>query len=872
VTNTLVSDSLAVLRFLQAAVPEQWPAMVGILDLLLRWAALRFCDEKLQSVLKVQAFLNTLFSMMHAHGVNASESDANCILPCLCEKVGHKVERVRAGYHDLLTQLRRISDRQRFVLFLMEGMECKNTKSRADCCVHLAALIREDGVGLLTKGTRSTRTATVFKQLATLVGERDPQRNAALGALMAVYEQRGERIWSLLGAALPPVQRDPIVERMKAVDAELHKQGLAAGAVAPSGVPAEEPVELLQKLPAVKVPAVAAPKPTPAIEPFAPPPPLQQQLTLHTSAAQAARLPSVEPTSLAPTLPAPLAGPTMPSAAPAATRTLEAVVPERSDAVLVDAAASVYGDVVAPTPVPGPPPTPTPGVPANGYQASWEEAVQHLRDHPADVAIEQIKTIFYTIAAAVDGTPVDQDAVTTAMRKQMAADIDEVVQMLLSRDLLHYNLATTLKASQSVNPLRGLRYNLNCLLKVVGSKFASLVSVNTLTHVMQSVLTLMCHYRALQDTFRQEGKGILQLLNMVASKAFLGTRVNDYFACLLRCLVDVPAIVQNRGEPQVECYKNLTVKCLTRLTKQYLGPEMNSNLDAEALLRDLHRFFENFSTAEISKLSANNDRSLKMVKTVLHNLCKQRGWPLRDTALAMPEVRHATEQPMFLKHLLVNLRQLQSVGLLPSQENAATTSPSAPVPRSGPEGMEESAAVVLGRLEAEAGSSGPLASPTTEPPPSGSVVQPLKPSNGQSVLDGASMPEPLRKEVMECFQKIGTLATTTEGLERLYDLLSENPHMPIDDLLKRTSEQFQKYINRGIEKVHRRRGKQRRRMRSGLEDFDRQPLPGIPEDAASRGSAGGANEPHDAPAAVLDPYNIQQRLKALEQQHPVAAE
>jgi hypothetical protein len=67
------------------------------------------------------------------------------------------------------------------------------------------------------------------------------------------------------------------------------------------------------------------------------------------------------------------------------------------------------------------------------------------------------------------------------------------------------------------------------------------------------VLTLMCHYRALQDTFRQEGTGNLQLLTMVASKAFGGPRVNDYFACLLRCLVDVPPIVRSCVDAQIEC-------------------------------------------------------------------------------------------------------------------------------------------------------------------------------------------------------------------------------------------------------------------------------------------------------------------------------
>ena len=82
--------------------------------------------------------------------------------------------------------------------------------------------------------------------------------------------------------------------------------------------------------------------------------------------------------------------------------------------------------------------------------------------------------------------------------------------------------------------------------------------------------------------------------------------------------------------------------------------------------------------------------------------------------------------------------------------------------------------------------------------------------------------------MMECFQKIGTAATTTEGLEKLYDLLAEHPKMPVNDLLERTSEQFQRYIQKGIDKARlfspcgglesllRLRACRRRRWESGL--------------------------------------------------------
>lgn len=100
------------------------------------------------------------------------------------------------------------------------------------------------------------------------------------------------------------------------------------------------------------------------------------------------------------------------------------------------------------------------------------------------------------------------------------------------------------------------------------------ITVDTLTALMQSVLKLMCGFRALQDTFQTEGKGILQLLNGIASRSFDGARVNDYFTCLLRCNSHVPAVILNeRGPEQLTCYKNLVHKCLKKLHTQHLGKQ-----------------------------------------------------------------------------------------------------------------------------------------------------------------------------------------------------------------------------------------------------------------------------------------------------------
>jgi hypothetical protein len=116
---------------------------------------------------------------------------------------------------------------------MLQGIDGKNTKSRADCCDQLTSIIQELGVDVVRKTARvSSKSGSIFKQLAICAAERDAQlRKSALAALMAVYEQRGVRLWALLGDQLTSTQKDLITERAKYVERELAAKGLAPGDV-----------------------------------------------------------------------------------------------------------------------------------------------------------------------------------------------------------------------------------------------------------------------------------------------------------------------------------------------------------------------------------------------------------------------------------------------------------------------------------------------------------------------------------------------------------------------------------------------------------------------------------------------------------------
>lgn len=104
----------------QSSVEGYWREMVAILDLFLRWAVLRFAEERQQTSVKVQCFLEALFTKMNACGVGTTDNEGNVFLPCICDKVGYKNDRVREGYNRLLTLFGSISNPHRFVMFLSQ--------------------------------------------------------------------------------------------------------------------------------------------------------------------------------------------------------------------------------------------------------------------------------------------------------------------------------------------------------------------------------------------------------------------------------------------------------------------------------------------------------------------------------------------------------------------------------------------------------------------------------------------------------------------------------------------------------------------------------------------------------------------------------
>jgi hypothetical protein len=84
-------------------------------------------------------------------------------------------------------------------------------------------------------------------------------------------------------------------------------------------------------------------------------------------------------------------------------------------------------------------------------------------------------------------------------------------------------------------------------------------------------------------------------------------------------------------------------------------------LDLGALLLNIHDFFLGLGVDEIRKRSSNDDKPLRMVKTILHELCKMRGYDIYDDASAIPG-RDSDPQPIIFAYISLNLQSLLENG------------------------------------------------------------------------------------------------------------------------------------------------------------------------------------------------------------------
>ncbi|KAG6392223.1 hypothetical protein SASPL_146436 [Salvia splendens] len=192
-------------------------------------------------------------------------------------------------------------------------------------------------------------------------------------------------------------------------------------------------------------------------------------------------------------------------------------------------------------------------------------------------------------------------------------------------------------------------------------------------------------------------------------------------------------------------FSDLVVKCLIKLTKVLQNTIYDVDLDR--ILQSIHVYLQELGMDEIRKRAGADDKPLRMVKTVLHELVKLRGTAIKGHLSMVPI--DMQPQPIILAYIDLNLQTLAAARML---------TPSGPV---GQTHWSDSTAN--------------NAAPATH-----------------------SADAQLKQELAAIFKKIGDKQTCSIGLYELYRITQLYPQVDIFAQLQNASEAFRTYIRDGL--------------------------------------------------------------------------
>ncbi|GMH34757.1 hypothetical protein BSKO_02618 [Bryopsis sp. KO-2023] len=150
---------------------------------------------------------------------------------------------------------------------------------------------------------------------------------------------------------------------------------------------------------------------------------------------------------------------------------------------------------------------------------------------------------------------------------------------------------------------------------------------STVKHTVSCLLTLLVDYRL---SVVREATAIDALLQ----KALETFNANSSFNVLLELLRDPPHQVQRSSAATQQKFAGLVIKCLTKMTRSMGSLLVEGNeqgkLDIRELLADIHVYFTAVDARAIGKPSEEREKSLQMVKEILHEICRHKGDSIAD--------------------------------------------------------------------------------------------------------------------------------------------------------------------------------------------------------------------------------------------------
>ncbi|CAL5344938.1 unnamed protein product [Camellia sinensis] len=625
--------------------------LVEILDILLRWFVLRFCESNTTCLLKVLEFLPELFDTLRSKGYMMTESEAAIFLPCLIEKSGHNIEKVREKMRELIKQIIHAFSAAKTFPYVLEGLRSRNNRTRIECVDLVGFLIDNHGAEIVGQ-------LKSLQLVASLTAERDGEiRKAALNTLATGYKIFGDDIWRYVGK-LTEAQRSVLDDRFKWKARDMDKRN--------EGKPGEARAVFRR--------------------------------SVRENGSDAAEQSGEVSRSVF---------------GPIITRenfTHSELHMERHS--IPQTIASAHG--------------PT----------DWNEALEIIEYGPPEQSVEGMKVVCHELALATsnpEGTAMDD----------IVKDADRLVSCLANKVAKTFDFCLTGASSRSC------KYVLNTLMQIFQNKrIAHAVQESTLDRLITELLLWLLDERVPQ---MDDGSQLLKALNVLMLKILDNAERTSSFVVLINLLRPLdpsrwPLPTSNESfAVRNQKFSDLVVKCLIKLTK--VLPSTIYDVDLDRILQSIHVYLQELGMEEIRRRAGADDKPLRMVKTVLHELVKLRGTAIKGHLSMVPI--DMEPQPIILAYVDLNLQTLAAARML---------TPSVPV----------------GQIHW-----------------GDSVAH--NPSPAAHSADAQ-----LKKELAAIFKKIGDKQTCTIGLYELHRITQLYPKVDIFSQLQNASEAFQTYIRDGL--------------------------------------------------------------------------
>ncbi|KAJ8758746.1 hypothetical protein K2173_000467 [Erythroxylum novogranatense] len=639
------------LEILQKGLPAVKREIIEVLDILLRWFVLQFCKSNTTCLLKVLEFLPELFDMLRDEAYTLTESETAIFLPCLIEKSGHNIEKVREKMRDLTKQIVSSYTAAKTLPYILEGLRSKNNRTRIECADLIGFLI-EHHCAEISGQLKS------LQMVASLTAERDGEtRKAALNTLATGYKILGEDIWRYVGK-LTDAQKSMLDDRFKwkVREMEKRKEGRPGDAraalrrsVRETGSDlAEQSGEVSQSLSGSII--------------------TRKNFTPHE--------PQMDRTAI----PYALAG-------------------------------------------------------ANG-PTNWNEALDIISFGSPEQSVEGMKVVCHELAQATN----DPEG---SLMDDLVKDADRLVSCLANKVPKTFDFSLTGASSRSC------KYVLNTLMQTFQNKnLAHAVKESTLDSLITELLLWLLDERV---PHMDDGSQLLKALNVLMLKILDNADRTSSFVVLINLLCPLdPSRWPSPASSETLAIRNqkfsdLVVKCLIKLTKVLQNTIYEVDLDR--ILQSIHIYLQELGMEEIRKRAGADDKPLRMVKTVLHELVKLRGAAIKGHLSMVPI--DMKPQPIILAYIDLNLETLAAARMLTS---------------TGPTGQTHW---------------------------------------GDSAANNSSTPThsadaQLKQELAAIFKKIGDKQTCTIGLYELYRITQLYPKVDIFAQLQNASEAFRTYIRDGL--------------------------------------------------------------------------